>query len=156
MFETTDDVERIDLSDYHPQWFADVASFSDHSLIVHVGFRLHDGHDDEEDPALLALADYELVYDVTGPGIDEDDLPSFAYINSVFNAWPYWRAHVQGLMSQMGLRYVVPVFKVPAAVLHRTEETDQPTSQSSVAIKPSRKGSNSTAATKATTKRTSA
>jgi hypothetical protein len=51
------------------------------------------------------------------PNADEysdEVLEDFARINSVFNAWPYWREYIQATAARMSLPPVVlPVFRLP-------------------------------------------
>lgn len=69
--------------------------------------------DDPENPDEIELAisftlDYEPLDEV-----DEEDFRHFAFYNSTFNAWPYWRAFAQQTSQSMGIpALTIPVYRV--------------------------------------------
>lgn len=71
---------------------------------------------DEAAPVVSIKATFELFYRLPeGFEASQEELSSFASLNSVFNAWPYWREHIQRTSSQMNLPPIVlPVFRVAA------------------------------------------
>lgn len=70
------------------------------------------GPADDDDVRIAAL--YELTYELLeGADVDDEDFRHFAFYKATFNAWPYWRAHVQHAVAELGLpRMTVPVFRV--------------------------------------------
>lgn len=72
------------------------------------------------DISLVFELDYELR---EKEGISEDDLEHFAFLNSQFNAWPYFRQTVQAATTQMGITpLVVPVRTVRPIAVRTLEE----------------------------------
>lgn len=62
-------------------------------------------------------ATYRLVYHLNPEVVlNDDDLQSFAQINAVYNAWPYWREFVSNTVGRMRYRHagliIIPVFRV--------------------------------------------
>lgn len=60
------------------------------------------------------VATYRLLYTIPKglePSIEE--LNSFARVNGIHNAWPYWRELIQSVLSRMGLPpVVIPLFRL--------------------------------------------
>jgi hypothetical protein len=68
---------------------------------------------DEPDFSLTAV--FDLNYELRNPtSLSRRDLEHFAAVNSVFNAWPYWRELAHSTTLRMGIKppLVVPVFTV--------------------------------------------
>ena len=61
------------------------------------------------------LAIFQLSYRLNRPvKLTRPQLKAFSEINAPYNAWPYWRELVQGMIARMGLpRLVAPVFRIP-------------------------------------------
>lgn len=54
-----------------------------------------------------------------------DHIEAFAQLNGIYNAWPYWRAWVQGMSIQMGVRLVIPVYLPGMQPSQREESSAQ-------------------------------
>lgn len=68
---------------------------------------------DELDFSLMAV--FDLNYELrNAESLTRRDLEHFAAVNSVFNAWPYWRELAQSTTQRMGIDppLIVPVFTV--------------------------------------------
>lgn len=61
------------------------------------------------------VARFRLLYRLSGGGPPKsEDIEQFAYWNSVFNAWPYWREYVSSTINRAHLPpFIVPVMMVP-------------------------------------------
>lgn len=83
-------------------------------LRVHVQFELRGRAQGVPDEPFLILATYLLVYRVkSSTGFTRENFDAFGRLNGLFNAWPYWREFVQGMMCRMGLPPItVPVLHV--------------------------------------------
>ena len=68
---------------------------------------------DDEEPAILVKAHYELVYTIVGERgaihTEQDELTNAIHEIAAQNAWPYWREFVQSQTVRMGL----PAFPMP-------------------------------------------
>ncbi len=71
-------------------------------------------HKSPENAAISIKAAFELQYTLPPKfSVSRRDLDTFARINGVFNAWPYWREFVESMTSRMHLPpLVLPVFRV--------------------------------------------
>ena len=58
---------------------------------------------------------FELSYRLpTEESFSPEELQTFAQVNAVFNAWPYWRELVQTALTRMSMPVLtVPVFRLP-------------------------------------------
>jgi hypothetical protein len=144
-----------ELAGYHTAYMAGVKDLTDESLEIGIMFALADhgpgtGHHQDDDGDMdmehvmeqpfVATADYVVTYRVTSDTIDRGNLDSFARINGIFNAWPYWRERVHGITNDMGLpKLVVPVFRVPL-VAHSVSPKPRP-SKAGGAKRPAKKPS---------------
>lgn len=74
----------------------------------------------EKSPVVSVKAVFELRYRLPKElKVSQEQLNTFAKINSMFNAWPYWREFVQNMVARMNLPPVtLPMF--------RLEETSKP------------------------------
>jgi len=75
------------------------------------------GENKEGEKHLLAtiIAVYELKYILPKepmPKEYENWIGDFADINGVYNAWPYFRARMQDLASDMGIAFTLPTFRI--------------------------------------------
>lgn len=76
--------------------------------------------DSEKSPVVSVKAAFELRYRLPKElKASQEQLNTFARINSVFNAWPYWREFVQNMVARMNL----PTVTLP---MFRLEETTKP------------------------------
>jgi preprotein translocase subunit SecB len=77
---------------------------------------------DDKNPAILVKAKFELSYRVPEDfKISKQEIVSFANVNGIYNAWPYFREFVQSSTARMDLPGVVlPVFRVPASKKAKT------------------------------------
>lgn len=143
-----------ELAGYHTAFMAGVNDLTDEILELGIMFALADhgpgtGHhqddgdmdmEDVMEQPFVATADYVVTYRVTSDTIDRGDLDSFARINGIFNAWPYWRERVHAMTNDMGLpKLVVPVFRVPL-VAHSVSPKTGP-SRAAGAKRPAKKPS---------------
>jgi preprotein translocase subunit SecB len=80
-------------------------------------------------PFVLIRLEYELEYRVPSDlRVTKAELKSFAEVNGVYNAWPYFREAVQTITQRMDLPAVVlPVFRVPQAPPSKPSPTAQQT-----------------------------
>jgi preprotein translocase subunit SecB len=85
---------------------------------VFIGFTLNafgkEADHKKENSFLNVEATFLLLYKISNiEGLDDLAFTSFAEINGVYNAWPYWREFVQSTSSRMGLPpLTVPVFRI--------------------------------------------
>lgn len=81
---------------------------------VHARVRVRDATSDAK-PVFLVHATFEILYRLKpGDEVSEHELQSFAQINAVFNAWPYFREFVHMMMMRMDLPpLVIPVYRLP-------------------------------------------
>jgi preprotein translocase subunit SecB len=93
------------------------------SVIATIDVRLLE-NESSDDPATSVKATFELCYRLPSDFAPEEaDLSSFAEMNGVYNAWPYWREYIQSTISRMNLPPVVlPLFRIGKAL----EETSDP------------------------------
>lgn len=78
--------------------------------------------EDREELDFSLMAVFDLNYELReAKSLSRRDLEHFAAVNSVFNAWPYWRELAHSTTQRMGISppLVVPVFTVSPI---RTEE----------------------------------
>ena len=83
---------------------------------------------DEEsgEPVLSVEAAFDLAYEVDVEKLGdiddrEDAFRAFAAVNSMYNAWPYFREYVQTAIARMGLPpHIIPTYRVP----RRTSDDD--------------------------------
>jgi hypothetical protein len=87
----------------------------------------------ESDPVIEVSSEYLLTYHVPGiTAFSDEQLNAFGCVNGLYNAWPYWREHVQSSIARMGLPpFVVPVLTV--AELQKMEKTSDGTFSMSAA-----------------------
>ncbi len=94
----------------------------DHSKArIRVRFHLTGLMDDPEKTADVfeIEAEFALVYAISSfDGLDEANLDAFGRLNGVFNAWPYWREHVQSSLAKLQL----PPIIVPVLTAGRLEK----------------------------------
>jgi hypothetical protein len=97
-------------------------------LTVVVGFVFHasDAPDNEDaepsdSDALVVEAEYGIIYSIDRDvDLDPRCLQHFANVNGPYNAWPYWREHVQSVSGRVGLSSItVPLFRPP---VHEVDE----------------------------------
>lgn len=89
---------------------------------VQVDFKFTVHPDDEKKPKSFSNASiavgviFELTYRVpSNMSAPEEDLAEFARVNSVFNAWPYFREFVHASLARMGLPpFILPVYRLSA------------------------------------------
>jgi hypothetical protein len=85
---------------------------------VFIGFTLNafskEVDHKKENSFLNIGATFLLLYKINNTeGLDDLAFKSFAEINGVYNAWPYWREFVQNISGRMGLSpLTVPVFRI--------------------------------------------
>lgn len=67
-----------------------------------------------ENSFLRIEATFLLLYSITSiEDLDDRAFSSFAELNGVYNAWPYWREFVQNITSRMQLpTLTIPVFRI--------------------------------------------
>ncbi len=64
-------------------------------------------------------------------GLSQENFNSFAHINGVYNAWPYWREFLQNTIVRMGLPALkIPVFRI-ASPTRNTQAPKESSSKSS-------------------------
>lgn len=100
----------------HPNTRAWIKSVPDKSGAFHVLAEIdvrvvHEGS--QRKPFVQVRGVFELRYNLnSGIKADRANLASFARVNSVFNAWPYFRELVQSMTVRMGLPPIyLPLFK---------------------------------------------
>jgi hypothetical protein len=75
--------------------------------------------DDPGESTVRVQAVFDVVYDISDaedPATESVD--AFARINSLYNAWPYWREFVQSSVQRMGLpTLMVPLLTGPMAAI---------------------------------------
>lgn len=71
----------------------------------------------KRDAVVFVDAAFEIKYSLpTELEVSQEQLNTFARINSVFNVWPYWREFVQNMVARMNLPTVtLPVFRLEDA-----------------------------------------
>jgi hypothetical protein len=59
-------------------------------------------------------ATFELLYSINSiEELEDEAFKSFADVNGMYNAWPYWREFVQSITSRMELpTLTIPVFRI--------------------------------------------
>lgn len=79
----------------------------------------------ERDPAVSVRAAFELRYSLPKDlKVSPAQLNTFARINGIFNAWPYWREFVQSTIARMNLPPVtLPVFRLEASTKSRAKKS---------------------------------
>jgi hypothetical protein len=67
-----------------------------------------------ENSFLTMEATFLLLYSINSTeGLDDDAYKSFAELNGMYNAWPYWREFVQSITSRMQVpTLTIPVFRI--------------------------------------------
>lgn len=70
----------------------------------------------EDQSWMEARATLALTYSVSSfDDLSDVNLAAFAFINGVYNAWPYWREYVQSATVRLGLPpLIAPVYRIPA------------------------------------------
>jgi preprotein translocase subunit SecB len=83
-------------------------------LFVVINFDLKASIDGVQSPVITIAASFLLVYRLQDfNGLTDESYRSFAEVNAVFNAWPYWREFVQNITVRMGLPpLTMPVFRI--------------------------------------------
>ncbi|MEN6308987.1 MAG: hypothetical protein ABFD91_14660 [Anaerohalosphaeraceae bacterium] len=83
-------------------------------LFVVIDFDLKASVEGASSPVITITASFLLVYKLQDfSGLTDESYRSFAEINAVFNAWPYWREYVQNITVRMGLpSLTIPVFRI--------------------------------------------
>lgn len=68
----------------------------------------------EREAVVSVSAAFEITYSLPKElRVSQKQLNTFARINSVFNAWPYWREFVQNMVTRMNLPVVtLPLFRL--------------------------------------------
>jgi len=96
-------------------------------VIASMHFRLG-GDKPEAEPAVSVKASFELEYQLpSGFTVKQKELNDFAEINSVFNAWPYWREYIQNVFSRMNLPpMTLPLYRLKEGVLASTKLASLP------------------------------
>lgn len=112
---------------HHDDWSVDVGHSEDFSLsreqsllTVRAQLRLaiSGNHGEKEVDALRLRALFHLEYEIRLEGAPDDDelqplLQSFARVNGIYNAWPYFRELAQTTTARMGIPPIVlPVYRV--------------------------------------------
>ena len=72
----------------------------------------------KKSPPVSVKATFELRYSLPKElKVSHAQLNTFARINSVFNAWPYWREFVQSMVARMNLpTLTLPVFRLEDSI----------------------------------------
>lgn len=86
------------------------------NIFVEIRFSMEGVQEREAAKKLVdLLAIFEVSYRLNRPvRLSRPQLKAFSEINAPYNAWPYWRELVQGMIARMGLpRLVAPVFRIP-------------------------------------------
>jgi preprotein translocase subunit SecB len=96
-------------------------------VIASIHFRLA-GNKPEAEPAVSVKASFELEYQLPSEfNVKQKELNDFAEINSVFNAWPYWREYIQNVFSRMNLPpMTLPVYRLKDRMLGQTKPPSLP------------------------------
>ena len=70
---------------------------------------------DPKRPPLKLKVEYELKYKVPPDfKATKAEIGSFAKVNGVYNAWPYFREYVQTTLQKMNLPpLILPVYRIP-------------------------------------------
>ncbi len=81
-----------------------------------------------EEPVVSVKAGFELKYRLPkGLAVTRRDLSTFAKLNGVFNAWPYWREFIQNTVTRMNLpRIILPLYRltdITKAIPRETSKT---------------------------------
>lgn len=82
------------------------------------------GNIEGQEPFVRIAAEFHLDY-VLPEDVEatEEELDTFARVNGVFNAWPYFREVIQATLARMALPAVtIPVFRMPRCACETVEE----------------------------------
>jgi len=89
--------------------------------------------DDSQPPVVTMKVKYALVYSVPSDfKATKAEIRSFADVNGIFNAWPYFREFVQSTSSRMDLPPIIlPVYRVPQMSKPKPQEDSSSSKASS-------------------------
>lgn len=96
-----------------------VKEYGDDSFFVLAGINAQLAPiESEQNPAITLRATFELKYRLPKDfKVSRRQLNTFARINGVFNAWPYWREFIQNIVARMNLPPIIlPVFRYDDAI----------------------------------------
>ena len=81
----------------------------------------------EKDAVVSVSAAFEIKYSLPKElRASQKQLNTFARINGVFNAWPYWREFVQNMVARMNLpTLTLPVFRLEDTTKIRRKKPDK-------------------------------
>jgi preprotein translocase subunit SecB len=81
----------------------------------------------EKDAVVSVSAAFEIKYSLPKElRASQKQLNTFARINGVFNAWPYWREFVQNMVARMNLPTItLPVFRLEDTTKIRRKKPDK-------------------------------
>lgn len=102
-------------------------------VVVEFSAQAFCDEDRREAPILRVNAAIALTYSISSfDGLSDIQLGSFALMNGVFNAWPYWREYLQSATVRLGLpALIAPVHRIPADRPTDEKSTDPPTADQS-------------------------
>jgi hypothetical protein len=92
-----------------------------------LGAPVVEGEAKERNEVASIKAEYVLMYALTDKiKLSKEELKIFCDINSVYNAWPYWREFVQSSVDRMGLPTItMPLLKFRPAKRASHEEKEE-------------------------------
>jgi len=81
----------------------------------------------EKDAVVSVSAAFEIKYSLPKElRASQKQLNTFARINGVFNAWPYWREFVQNMLTRMNLPTItLPVFRLEDTTKIKRKKPDK-------------------------------
>lgn len=84
-------------------------------VITSLEVRIDSSDAEQKRPPLALKVEYELKYRVPPDfKATKAEISSFAKVNGVYNAWPYFREYVQTTVQRMNLPPVIlPVYRIP-------------------------------------------
>ena len=130
---------RIQMRTHFDSWNMDKLAgpndriFCRYRFAYELGLRLleidHDGETTNEE-SIIAVVEANMYAQYVEP--DEDDredldpaiLDEFGRTNALYHVWPYWREHVQTVLSRLRLPpIIVPMFRLPEQHWRKSAET---------------------------------
>jgi hypothetical protein len=96
-------------------------------VVATIDARVLSESPEQLNPAVSIKTSYELTYALPkGFNVSRRELNAFAKTNGIFNAWPYWREHIQALFARMDLpQPTLPAYLIDSGPARRPRPSEQ-------------------------------
>ncbi len=129
---------RLQLRSHFSDWDLDELQSPNNEVLrryrfaYELGLRILEGNDEDEqsdEESVVAVVEASMYAQYVEPSandrheLDSEVLTEFGRTNALYHVWPYWREHVQAVLSRLRLPPVtVPMFRLPEQNWRKSSE----------------------------------